>query len=96
MDELAPSRGVGSIGWELVVCYVDVRRVAEVVGIPSESWGSLGGGVDAMCRRERRVLREDAHRGKKRTTERVKKVKSNNHGSTTALEADQPHVPLFI
>jgi hypothetical protein len=24
------------------------------------------------------------------------KVISNNHGSTTALEADQPHVPLFI
>ena len=39
-------------------------RVAEVVGVPREGRGCLGGVVDAMRTREWRVLREDAHGGK--------------------------------
>jgi hypothetical protein len=62
-------------------------RVAEVVGIPSEGWGCLGGVVDAICRRERRVMPEDVHGEKKEDDGARKKVKSNDHGSTTALEA---------
>ena len=54
--------------WEVVVCGVDVRRVAEIVGVPRESGWRLGGIVDPGGRGEPGALR--LGRGSQRGEER--------------------------
>jgi hypothetical protein len=66
VDELPTTHG--SDIWEVIMCCVDVGRVAIVVGVPRERSWCFGRVVDARFRRQRgmRLLGKDTRRDKKK------------------------------
>jgi hypothetical protein len=63
VDELSPDGD--SLGWELIVCGVDVGRFTKVVGVPRKSRWRLGGVVDARGRCKTGILGQQKRRGEK-------------------------------